>query len=148
MPVLSPLLANTTEHLQCLQTPEACRGAFPIYLLSLSLSLSMPFFLSELIFNVFFLDGTPVGTSSPPSCGKWNPFLEWLSRQRGFGRAQDQVGLSRMRMTNSGGTQCTLECGHICVLNRVYKRGVQTKLAPILKHFYRKKKKKRKVSIF
>lgn len=40
-------------------------------------------------------------------------------------------------MTTNGGTHCTLECGHICVLaiagmgqTRIYKQGVQTKLGP------------------
>lgn len=47
------LLSWPTEHLQCLQTPEVCRALLHLFSL-LAFMQSMSFFLSELIFNVFF----------------------------------------------------------------------------------------------
>lgn len=89
----------------------------------------MYFFLSKLIFNV--LSGWEPLKNFLSSI-LWHSFLEWLSRQRGFGRAQAGVGLGRMRMTMNGGTQCTLENTFVFLtwfINRVYKQGVQIKLA-------------------
>lgn len=80
---LSPLLVNVTEHLRCLQTPEACRGAFPIYFSLLIFIQSMSFFLSELIFNVFFWMAPPYELPLLHSVAK-GPLLEVAEQAEGL----------------------------------------------------------------